>query len=190
MWRLQKYSNFSVLCRFSTQTTRKKSTFLCSQGSHYTWPYFQDTAWVAKKQRQQKSIQSSSYQHLLHQPHCSEALYSRGVASSPMMPQSARILTAAWPQLAVSLEDCKHGRVIYSASPRRSRYSDAYRQWNGRNSAGLACLSDHRKWELATFFNKWSGLFFFLFLHYKQVFSVWLFMIGQLLMFDQSLQLS
>ena len=40
--------------------------------------------------------------------------------------QSARILAAAWPKPAVPLEDCQreYGRVIRSASPRRSRYTE------------------------------------------------------------------
>ena len=42
------------------------------------------------------------------------------------MPQSARILTPACPKPAVPLEDCQqeYGRVIRSASPRRSRYTE------------------------------------------------------------------
>ena len=47
------------------------------------------------------------------------------VASSPMMPQSARILTTACLQPAVPLEDCQRerGRATRSASPRSSRYT-------------------------------------------------------------------
>ena len=46
------------------------------------------------------------------------------VTSSPMMPQSARILTTACPKPAVPLEDCQreYGRATRSASPQRSRY--------------------------------------------------------------------
>ena len=46
------------------------------------------------------------------------------VVSSPMMPQSARILTTACPKPVVPLEDCQreYGRVIRSTCPWRSRY--------------------------------------------------------------------
>ena len=44
---------------------------------------------------------------------------------SPMMPQSARILTTVCPKPAVPLEDCQreYGRATRSASPRSSRYT-------------------------------------------------------------------
>ena len=47
------------------------------------------------------------------------------IASSAVMPQSARILTIACPKPIVSLEDCQKGydRVIRSASPPRPRYT-------------------------------------------------------------------
>ena len=43
-----------------------------------------------------------------------------------MMPESARILTTACPNQAVPLEGCQRecGKVIRSASPRRSRYTE------------------------------------------------------------------
>ena len=43
------------------------------------------------------------------------------------MPQSAMILTTACPKPAVPLEDCQREccRVIHSASPRRSRYTES-----------------------------------------------------------------
>ena len=49
------------------------------------------------------------------------------VASCPMMPRSARILTTACPKPAVSLEDCQreYGGDFRSASPRRSRYKES-----------------------------------------------------------------
>ena len=48
------------------------------------------------------------------------------VASSPVMPQSAKILMTACPEPAVPLEDCQREccRVIHSASPRRSRNTE------------------------------------------------------------------
>ena len=47
------------------------------------------------------------------------------VASSPMMPQSERILTTACPKPDVPLEVCQreYGRVSRSASSQRSRYT-------------------------------------------------------------------
>ena len=48
------------------------------------------------------------------------------VASSSVMPQSARILTTTCTKPAVPLEDCRrqYGRIICSASPRRSSYTE------------------------------------------------------------------
>ena len=47
------------------------------------------------------------------------------VASSSVMPQSARILTTACPKPAIPLEDCQreYGKVTRSASPQRSKYT-------------------------------------------------------------------
>ena len=74
------------------------------------------------------------------------------VASSPMMPQLARILTTACPEPTVLLEDCQreYGRVTCSASPRSSGYS-------GSSSFPTSCTVQRHGFSIGSRSGYWSG---------------------------------
>ena len=74
------------------------------------------------------------------------------VASSPMTPQSARILTTACSKLAVPLEDCQieYGRATRSTSPRSSRYT-------GPSSLPPSCTVQRPGFSIGSRSGYWSG---------------------------------
>ena len=74
------------------------------------------------------------------------------VASSPMMPQSARILTTACPKPSVSFEDCQreYGRITRSVSPQRSRYK-------GPLSFPPSCTVQRPGFSIGSRSGYWSG---------------------------------
>ena len=74
------------------------------------------------------------------------------VASSPMMPQSARILTPTCPKPAVPLEDChrENGRVSCSTSPQRSRHT-------GPSSFPSSCTEQRPGFSIRSRLDYWSS---------------------------------
>ena len=73
------------------------------------------------------------------------------VASSPMMPQSARILITACPKPTVPLEDCQrqYGRATRSASSRSSRYT-------GLSSLPPSCMMQRPGFSIGGRSGSWS----------------------------------